>query len=366
MLNKALIASLLAGATLASACGSDSTPPPEPTTGFLSNQRIMYTDGLHNENTDLLEWDGALWLVFRGGETGQIGSPVAHLKVFRSDDRGDTWRMTAKIFMPDRDIRDPKLVIQDGALVIYACSRVPGGHVRDDGGLAWAVRTESRDGVTWPTPVRVYDEKWMFWRLVRHEGTWYATGYNDGDVQVGFFRSQDGLAWEKVSLIYDSEPDVPSEAELHFYGDTAVSLVRLDNGTSLLEEGHTAICVATKPWATWDCGRMLDKRLDGPNWFTHEGREIVVARKHLPDAYKRTAVYELKGALTDPAAPITLLELTELKSSGDTSYVGVVPIGNDQYLVSWYSSDIVEDPNWLLGMFSPSDIWLAWLDFAKP
>ena len=73
MLNKALIASLLAGATLASACGSDSTPPPEPTTGFLSNQRIMYTDGLHNENTDLLEWDGALWLVFRGGETGQIG-----------------------------------------------------------------------------------------------------------------------------------------------------------------------------------------------------------------------------------------------------------------------------------------------------
>ena len=49
-----------------------------------------------------------------------------------------------------------------------------------------------------------------------------------------------------------------------------------------------------------------------------------------------------------------------------TSYVGVAPLDNDQYLVSWYSSDVQADPNWLEGMFSPSDIWLAWLDFAKP
>ena len=362
MPRKNLIAALLALA----ACGSTaSSAPPEPTTGFVSNQRVVYTDGLHNENTDLLEWGGATWLVFRGGETQQTGSPIARLKVFRSYDRGDHFDMTAEIFMPDRDIRDPKFVVQDGALVIYAISRVPGGHVRDDGGLAWTVRTASADGVHWPQPVRVYDEKWGFWREVLHNGTWYATGYNDGDTQVGFFASADGKAWQKVSLIFDSEPDVPSEAELHFYGDTAVSLVRLDNGKTLLDEGHTAVCVSKKPWSAWDCGRMLDKRLDGPNWFTHDGREVVVARKHLPDGRKRTAVYEVKGDLADPAASIDLIELAELQSAGDTSYVGVVPLGHAQYLVSWYSSDVASDPLWLIGMFTPSDIWLAWLDFGK-
>lgn len=362
---RARVLALALAAAFAAACDDGSSgPPPLPTTGLVTNQRVVYTDGLHNENTDLIEWDGAFWMVFRGGEEAQIGSPLARLKVFRSDDRGDTWAMTAEIFMPERDIRDPKFVVQDGKLVIYACSRVPGGHVRDAGGLAWVVRTESADGVHWPVPVKVYDEQWMFWRIVRHDGAWYATGYNDGDVQVGFFRSVDGLSWQKVSLIVDSEPDVPSEAELHFRGDTAVSLVRLDNGKTLLEEGHTAICVAQKPFATWDCGRVLDKRLDGPAWITHEGREIVIARKHLPDTYKRTAIYELKGDLYDPAAPITLVELAELQSAGDTSYVGVAPLGHEQWLVSWYSSDVAEDPNWLLGMFSPSDIWLAWLDLS--
>ena len=353
-------------ALVAVACGTSSSPPPKPTTGFVSNQRIAYTDGLHNENTDLVAWNDELWLVFRGGETAQTGSPIARLKVFRSADGGDRFDLAAEIFVPDRDIRDPKFVVEDGALVIYAISRVPGGHVRDAGGLAWTVRTQSRDGVKWSDPVRIFDETWGFWRFVRHGDAWYATGYNDGDVQVGFFRSVDGVSWQKVSLIYDSDPDVPSEAELQFLGDTAVSLVRLDNGKTLLDEGHTAICVAQPPYAAWDCGRMLDKRLDGPNWFSHDGRQIVIARKHLPDGRKRTAIYELKGDLANPAARIDLLELAELQSAGDTSYVGVASLGGDQYLVSWYSSDVPSDPIWMVGMFSPSDIWLAWLDFGKP
>jgi hypothetical protein len=339
---------------------------PKPTTGLVTNQRIAYSDGLHNENTDLASWQGALWLVFRGGETGQTGSPEARLKVFRSDDLGDTWTMTAEIFMPDRDIRDPKFLVQDGRLVIYAISRVPGGHLRDLGGLAWTVRTESTDGVTWTgPPVKIYDELWGFWRFARHGDLWYATGYNDGDTQVGLFSSPDGLAWQKVSLIFDSEPDVPSEAELRFFGDTAVSLVRLDNGESLVAEGHTAVCVAEPPYATWNCGRQFDKRLDGPVWFEHDGRQLVVARKHLPLSHKRTALYEITGDLADPQAPLQLTELVELQSAGDTAYASVVPLGGAQYLVSWYSSVVAEDPIWAKGMITPSDIWLAWLDLSK-
>ncbi len=197
-----------------------------------------------------------------------------------------------------------------------------------------------------------------------HGGLTYATAYNDGDTQVALLSSTDGKTWQPVSLIYNSQPDVPSEAELQFFGETAVSLVRLDNGASLLDEGHTAVCVAQPPYATWDCGRKFDKRLDGPKWFTWNDRQFVMARKHLPDGRKRTALYEIHGALTDAQAPVSLQELFEFKSAGDTAYVGVLPMGGSQFLVSWYSSDVVADDVWSVGMFAPSDIWQAWVDLA--
>ena len=336
----------------------------KPTTALVSNQRIAYSDGLHNENTDLISWKGATWLVFRGGEFSQGGSPKARLKVFRSLDLGDELTMTAEIFMPERDIRDPKFLIQDGKLAIYAISRIPGGHVRDEGGLAWTVRSETSDGSHWSPPTAVYDEKWGFWRYAEHGGLYWATGYNDGDVQVGLFSSADGSKWRKVSLIYDSQPDVPSEAELQFFGETAVSLVRLDNGASLLDEGHTAICVAPPPYVQWNCARKLDKRLDGPKWFAHKGRQFIMARKHIADGKKRTALYELRGDLADVAAAVHLDELFEFQSAGDTAYVGVMPMGGAQFLVSWYSGVVATDEPWITGMFAPTDIWLAWVDLA--
>jgi hypothetical protein len=284
---------------------------------LVTNQRIVYSDGLHNENTDLIAWQGKTWLVFRGGETSQIGQPTARLKVYQSADLGDSITMTAEIFMPERDIRDPKFLIQDGKLVIYAISRVPEGHLRDLGGLAWTVRTESTDGVHWTAPVKIYDELWGFWRFVEHAGLTFATAYNDGDTQVALLSSADGKAWKPISLIYDSKPDVPSEAELQFFGETAVSLVRLDNGISLLDEGHTAVCVAQPPYTAWDCARKFDKRLDGPKWFVWDNRQFIIARKHLPDGRKRTALYEILGDLAQPQAPLTLSELAEFKSAGD-------------------------------------------------
>src|SRR5262249_38270118 len=152
--------------------------------------------------------------------------------------------------------------------------------------------------------------------------------------------STDGVTWQLVSYVYDSQTDAPSEAELQFFGDTAVSLVRLDNGATLLDDGQTAVCSANPPYTSWDCTRKLDKGLDGPNWFSDGGHQYVIARKHLSGTRKRTAVYELTGDVTTPSSPVALTELTELESSGDTAYVGVTHLSSHQYLVSWYSSDV--------------------------
>jgi hypothetical protein len=202
---------------------------------FATDQRIVYSDGLHNENTAMIRLHGRILLAFRGGEQGQIGSARAHINIFESRDRGRTFTRLSEVNANDlpggRDIRDPKLVEVGGHLFLYAISRTPGFHYRDLGGQAWTVRAESTDGGrTWTPPVRTYRDVdatgketfWGFWRYTerryvqagRHRRTLFATGYQDGDIAVGLFASDDGVNWEKRSTIIASYNDVPSEAEL--------------------------------------------------------------------------------------------------------------------------------------------------------
>ena len=256
---------------------------------FATDQRIVYSDGLHSENTAMIRFHGRILLVFRGGEEGQIGSARARIKIFESRDHGRTFTLLSEVNANNlpggRDIRDPKLVEMGGRLFLYAISRVPGFHYRDFGGQAWTVRAESADGGrTWSSPVRTYQDVdatgvetfWGFWRYTerpyiragKHRRTLFATGYQDGDTAVGLFASDDGISWKKRSTIIASYNDVPSEAELQFFGrnhDTAVALVRLDN-QDILADGQTAICTSRDPFVVWECGRRIEQRLDGPTW----------------------------------------------------------------------------------------------------
>jgi len=373
-------------------CGDSDSPETTAPTSFVSNQRIVYTDGLHSENTEMIRLGDRILLIFRGGETGQVGSAQAHINVFESTDNGRSFapisEVNANSLPGGRDIRDPKLVEMNGTLSLYAISRLPGAHYRDMFGEAWTIRADSTDGGhTWTLPVKTYEDVkpggaetfWGFWRFTKRQytdagtrrETLFATGYNDGDTAVALFASDDGVHWEKRSTIIMSYDDVPSEAELQFFGDNhdkAVALVRLDN-QDILADGQTAICTSSDPFTTWECGRRIEQRLDGPTWIvrTQAGaaRSFVFARKHLPCTFKRTAIYELRGDLTDPAAPIEVCEIQDVKSSGDTAYTSLAPLTADQYLLAWYSSDVTHELPWLQGQFSPSDIWLANIDFNQ-
>jgi hypothetical protein len=359
---------------------------------FATHQRIVYSDGLHSENTEMIRLGRRILLIFRGGEQGQIGSARARIKVFESRDRGRTFRLLSEVNANDlpggRDIRDPKLVEMGGKLFLYAISRVPGFHYRDLAGQAWTVRAESADGGrTWTPPVRTYQDVdaadvetfWGFWRYTKRSyvdagkrrRTLFATGYQDFDTAVGLFASEDGITWEKRATIISSYNDVPSEAELQFFGknrDIAVALVRLDN-QDILADGQTAICTSHDPFVDWECGRRIEQRLDGPTWVVRRAhgrmRNYVFARKHLPCTFKRTAIYELRGDLTNPAAAIEVCEIQELKSSGDTAYTSLAPLSRNRSLLAWYSSPVDQELPWFQGISSPSDIWLADVDFRR-
>ena len=60
----------------------------------------------HNENVDMIAWNGAFWLVHRTARS-QILGPNSALHVYRSDD-GKSFSQVALIQAPsDRDLRDP-------------------------------------------------------------------------------------------------------------------------------------------------------------------------------------------------------------------------------------------------------------------
>src|SRR5262244_2292516 len=61
----------------------------------------------HNENTDLIAWKGAIYLVHRTA-ISQILGPNSSLRVYRSNDNGATFDLQAILPAPsDRDLRDP-------------------------------------------------------------------------------------------------------------------------------------------------------------------------------------------------------------------------------------------------------------------
>ncbi|HZR83502.1 MAG TPA: sialidase family protein [Candidatus Binatia bacterium] len=369
-----LCAAVAAGA-LAALVGCSDAPAPDG--AFLENAAILVPGvgvanddcrtGVcrHNENCDMTRFDGAIWLVHRTA-LSQVLGPNSSLRVYRSED-GRSFELQSIIpAVNGRDIRDPSFYQRDGRLFIKAITRLPGIGLRDTAVDSISIETHSDDGRAWSMPTDIGPVRFGFWRVTETGGTLYSAAYEDGDLRVVLFRSQDGLHWERGAEIYGVSEDTPLETELVVVpSGRMLGLVRMD-GTDPELSGNrrlrTKVCWATPPYDAWDCPQELEGvRLDGPVAFWWRGRLFVIARKHLGlDNRKRTALYEITGELD--GGPIGIFEHGEVPSAGDTSYAGVAAIDDHRFATAWYSSDVVLDPPWVSGIFIGSDIWQAVID----
>ena len=340
--------------------------------GNLSNQHCRTGVCKHNENTDLIRWNGAVWFVHRTAGSQVLG-PNSSLRVYRSTNGGRSFALQAIIPAPvDRDIRDPSFYIVGKRLFIKAITRLPGFALRDQNAGSISVQVHSRDGRKWSSPRAIGPENWGFWRVVEQNGTYYSGAYEDGDLRVVLYRSTDGVHWRKGPLIYGVSKDTPLESELVFSpsGKRMLALVRTDLTDAYLlgnnDHLKTQLCWAKRPYKRFSCPQALgDVRLDGPVAFWWNGRLFVIARKHIegPDYRKRTALYELTGNFE--GGPLRIREWGEFPSAGDTSYAGVAPLGGSRFLTTWYSSPVAQDPSWLDGFQGQTDIWQATLDLSR-
>jgi hypothetical protein len=334
----------------------------------------------HSENTDLINWQNAIWLVHRTAES-QILGPNSSLRISRSTDGGKTFALQAVIPAPmtppmGRDIRDPHFFVVGDKLYIKTLCRLPVTSERDSNVDTLPQLTSSTDGVTWAPLAPITDgatttwDTHSLWRIKQQGGVYYSAAYLDGDQSVTLFSSKDGVAWTKGADIWTMSADTPLETELTFMpSGKLLALVRMDGTDAeiLGTEGRlrTNICWADPPYTSFTCPDVfMGERLDGPLTFFHGSRLFVVARKHLgADGRKRTALYEITGTLE--GGPISIMEHGELPSAGDTSYAGVATIDDSHALLTWYSGNLQKDEAWITAMLDITDIWQGTLDFSK-
>jgi hypothetical protein len=317
----------------------------------------IVADGEHNSNTDLIWWRDAFLLV-HAASPYHLGTPRSRLLVKRSSD-GRQFETLARLQVAGQDIRDPKLAVIGGRLLLYALPN-DSLYATPEG----TVVARSEDAVTWTPFEPVGPPGWLFWRPKTRDGvTWYVPAYWHEHGRSILLRSRDGLAWEQVSVIHEGEAN--DETAIEFLPDgRLLATARLEVEPDTLRgnaAASTLLAVAEPPYTTWSRTKSAVTRLDGPVLFSHAGRVFAVARfqpgargplTRLGSVFsrKRTSVFRIE--------PDAITWLSDLPSAGDTSYAGAV-LRDGVLFTEYYTSRIDRDHPWLLGMFLPTDLRMA-------
>jgi len=327
--------------------------------------RCIHDPGCHCAFTDILSWNGRIYVVFREAVNHGVHFS-GQIVVLGSADYGASFQVHARLAHRGYDLRDPHLFIVQDRL----CLAIPSWVVPEpDRGIPERIRcthiAQSEDGIDWDLQL-VLDplQGRTLWRPRRGpDGRWYAASYaparGNDDYRVALYRSKDGWSWKHVSLIHGK--DKANETELCFLPDgELLALVRREAGPC-----RPLLAASRPPYHTWtklECSRflqgpLLERLPDGSLLVVGRSREPLEPEE--PGGQCRTRGFRLDretGKLED---------LFTLPSGGDTSYAGLQELQDGTFLLSYYSGHEHEDGSYRDGE-SPQrcGIYLARLESA--
>jgi len=148
-----------------------------------------------------------------------------------------------------------------------------------------------------------------------------------------------------------------------------LAVTRLEAGGGIFgnAQAGTLISSAQPPFTEWtQLGWSKVTRLDGPTLVRHGQRVYALGRRQVQVARpflgqgsalgrKRSALFLVEENARE------LVHLTDLPSSGDTSYPGAV-IVDDKLFISYYTNDPRKDHPWVIGMLFSTSIQMAMLE----
>lgn len=346
-----------------------------------------------NNNLDLVEHEGRLFLAFRTAPT-HFASVKAMLYVVSTLDE-QTWRLEGQ-FAEHRDVREPRLLSLNGALVLLYAVLGEEPTAFEPQGMKRAVWLG--EGGFGPA-AEFMEPGFIPWRAKAVDGVGYLMAYSGGaniytlngdPIEVHFFRTLDGEHFEP----FDREHPVvlsggTSETDFVFLDDGAlVAVARNEAGEEGLGFGSKICRGEAGAEAVWRC--VVDPRkFDSPLVF-REGKNVyLLARRNLSETGNYDLNYDRRPLadggdgrpLADQAASnqigywtkpkrcalwqidpdaLTVTFILDLPSRGDTCFPSAVRRAAHDFLVYNYSSPIDaggEDPTWMKGQIGPTLIY---------
>ena len=308
----------------------------------VASVRRIFHNGEHNAFTDLVRFQGRLYLTFRTCPDGHMVHPTSSILVLTSADEGRSWNEVHRFRVPRRDVRDPHFLVFRDSLFIYSgtwyCGeRSPERYLMNQQ-LGFAAFTT--DGSNWHGPQMLEGTYGHYiWRAAAHAGKAYLCGRRkkgfaetstreerDAIVESAMLESDDGLRWRTAGLF---QSDWGNETAFLFGSDGIVIAVARGGGRR-----NAKLCRSKPPYNRWirtDLGRYVG----GPLLASWNGRFLVGGRRMLPGTKPVTALYWLQSG--------QLTEFATLPSGGDNSYPGFVALSPSRALVSYYSSHETDD-----------------------
>lgn len=292
----------------------------------------IQVDRIWDENysafPSIVKFNGKYYVSFREASShvfDENGNADGRARILVSRN-GRKWEPVALIEKKGTDLRDPKLsVTPDGRLMLTM-----GGSVYENRELVsfHPQVSFSSDGVHFSDaePVRfdssITDEREWIWRLTWNEGVGYGVTYGG---HFALVKTEDGLNYETVTELDLDRANFPGESTIRFSPDGRMfMMVRCDCGDCLGRWG-----VSEAPYTGWKWTDM-DMHLGGPDFIIlDDGKVVAGSRYYFPRGKCRTML--LTGNLDGDFEERYLLP-----SGGDTSYPGLIEVGDEIWMV-YYS-----------------------------
>ena len=295
----------------------------------INSVERIWDQAPHSAFTDLLRVNDRLYCTFREGD-GHVYGADGRIRIIMRDGDGP-WDSVALLAKPGVDLRDPKLCLLPDGRIMMNC----GGSFYDDRTLVKqqsmaSFSTTSGDTFQPVEPV-VIDETvrsthdWL-WRVTWHDDIGYGTIYQrspQDEWHVHLVSTTNGIDYTHVTQL--PVLGVPNETTLRFTdSDEMVALIRREGGDHRAVLGR-----AQPPYTNWTF-TTLPRAIGGPNMIAAGQGDWWASGRHYGPDQTQTFVARLdqQGQLHEEVL---------LPSGGDTSYPGLVRIG-DTLLVSYYSS----------------------------
>lgn len=298
---------------------------------FPSAQLIWQTEG-HCAFTDMEQFLGTYYITFREAAShifDKEGKAEGRIRILASAD-GTHWESVALLQKEGMDLRDPKLsVTPDGRLMVMM-----GGSVYENRRLTACVPQVafSTDGLHYSAPQPLHLEAshplgrdWV-WRVTWQGRIGYAISYFPGGAdgnRIALYQTRDGISYKEVTPL--DVPGSPNEATIRFLPDkTMLAMVRREGGNRLGYWG-----TSRPPYKKWTWTPM-SQRIGGPDFLSYNGTILAGTR-----CYGKYG--ENKTVLLQGLGDGTFTESLLLPSGGDTSYPGMLLVG-DELWFCYYST----------------------------